>query len=117
MGESGADFAMTNLSMPVIYDYMFHLLTEYAKLQRFEVQVPPGAVEICAESWACPADGIVKKFMEDTLVKTPSNTLPCTLAPPYQPQQLKEFMQRKDNITRQVEAWEADYWKNYDKLH
>jgi hypothetical protein len=43
------------MSMDHVYDYMLHLLTEYAKLLRYKLTVPEKAVEICAESIACPA--------------------------------------------------------------
>lgn len=94
-----------------VYDYMFHVLSEYAKLQKFEVTVPPGAVEICAETMACPAEGKVKEYMLETLVKSPSSSLPCSMPPLYEPQELQEFIRRKESITKQVEMWEAEYWE------
>ena len=44
--------------MDYIYDYMLHLLTEYAKLLRYKPTIPENAVEICTESMACPAQGL-----------------------------------------------------------
>lgn len=98
--------------MQRVYDYMFHVLTEYAKLQRFEVMVPAGAVEICAETMGCSAEGQVKEYMMETLVSSPSSVLPCSMPPPYDPQELQEFLQRKENISRQVEMWEAESWES-----
>lgn len=100
--------------MQRLYDYMFHLLSEYAKLQKFEVTVPPAAVEICAETRACPEEGKVKEYMDETLVRSPSREPPCSMPPPYEPHELREFIQRKENITKQVERWEAEYWKKID---
>lgn len=112
IGEEGARFALESLSMQRVYDYMFHLLSEYAKLQSFEVTVPPAAVEICAETMGCPAEGQVREYMMETLVSSPSSTLPCSMPPPYKRHELREYMQRKENISRQVEKWVAEYWQN-----
>ncbi|KAK4745276.1 hypothetical protein SAY87_011588 [Trapa incisa] len=113
IGEEGTRFARESLSMGRVYDYMFHVLSEYAKLQKFEVKVPPAAVELCAETMACPAvegDGKVKEYMMETLVKSPSRWLPCSMPPAYQPQEMQDLMQRKHNVSRQLEMWEAEYW-------
>ncbi|KAL8106791.1 hypothetical protein AgCh_023529, partial [Apium graveolens] len=48
--------------MDYVYDYMFHLLNEYAKLLRFEPKIPEKAVEFCSETTACKAEGTEKKF-------------------------------------------------------
>ncbi|KAK4751671.1 hypothetical protein SAY87_020469 [Trapa incisa] len=114
IGEEGTRFARESLSMRRVYDYMFHVLTEYAKLQKFEVTVPPAAVELCAETMACyqtgDHDGKVKEYMMETLVKSPSRWLPCSMPPAYQPQELQDFLQKKQSISRQLEMWEAEYW-------
>jgi len=65
--------------MEYVYDYMFHMLNEYASLLKFEPQVPQGAVELCSETMACYANGAQKKFMMESLVKRPSVTSPCTM--------------------------------------
>lgn len=101
--------------MEYIYDFMFHLLSEYAKLLRFKPKIPQNAVEVCPESLACSADGLWRKFMEDSLEKSPSNTAPCTLPPPYDPQQLGDFNDQKIRATKQVEAWENEYWDKRNK--
>ena len=46
-----------------VYDYMFHLLNEYAKLLKFEPKIPEGDMELRSETWACSANGTEKKFM------------------------------------------------------
>lgn len=89
-----------NLKMKYVYDYMLHLLVEYAKLLKFKPEVPAGASEYCAETMACPISGLFRINMEDSLVKSPSDSLPCTLPPPYDPRELQGFMERKRNITR-----------------
>ena len=102
--------------MEYVYDYMFHLLNEYSKLLKFKPSIPPEAVELCSETMACNANGSTRnKFMVDSLVKSPTQTLPCNLPPPYDPQLLHDFLQTKSNLTRQVEIWEDEYWQNLSK--
>lgn len=115
IGKGGTKFAAHNLSMQYVYDYMFHVLNEYAKLQKYEVTVPPDAVEICAETMACSANGLLKKFMEDSVIKASSNGLPCTLSPPYEPHELKAFIEMKENISRQVGLHEVQPLKKSSK--
>ncbi len=98
--------------MDYVYDYMFHLLNEYAKLLKFEPKIPEGAMELCSETWACSANGTEKKFMMESLVKGPSLTSPCTMPPPYEPRGLGNLYRRNINIIRQVEKWENKYWEN-----
>lgn len=98
--------------MEYVYDYMFHLLNEYAKLLRFKPSKPKAAVELCSEIMACPANGTWKKFMVESLVKSPSPTKPCTLPPPFEPQLLRQFLDKKDKSIRQVELWENQYMLN-----
>jgi len=69
--------------MKLVYDYMLHLLTEYAKLSRFEPIIPAGAVEVCSENLVCPMGGTWREFMVESMVKSPSDTPPCTMFSPY----------------------------------
>lgn len=101
--------------MDYVYDYMFHLLNEYAKLLKFKATVPDGAVEICSETMACMANGLEKKFMVESMVKGPSITSPCTMPPPYEPKDLGAFYRRKVNAIRRVENWENTYWDSFNK--
>ncbi|KAH6756434.1 O-glucosyltransferase rumi-like protein [Perilla frutescens var. hirtella] len=116
IGEGGSHFIHEELNMESVYDYMFHLLNEYAKLLRYKPNIPPNAVEVCSESLACSvsdaADGNRRKFMEESMEKysSGSHSLPCIIPPPYDPQQLNAFIHLKANATAQVEAWEQDYW-------
>ncbi|XP_016464518.2 uncharacterized protein LOC107787454 [Nicotiana tabacum] len=117
IGKAGSDFIHEDMKMERVFDYIYHLLNEYAKLQKFDPIVPPNAIEICSESLACPSDGIWRKFMEEALEKSPSYTEPCTLPPPYNPQQLKAFIEQKVKATKQVEAMEDEYWSRLNKKH
>ncbi|XWS46064.1 hypothetical protein CRYUN_Cryun14cG0032300 [Craigia yunnanensis] len=114
IGEAASNFIQEDLKMDNVYDYMFHLLSEYAKLLKFEPKIPPEAVELCSETMACPATGSWKNFMVESLVVSPSDTIPCAM-PPYEPQEQREFLERKANSTRQVEMWENEYWLSTDK--
>lgn len=99
------------MKMEYVYDYIFHLLNEYGKLLKFEPKIPTNANEICSENIACPADGNWRKFMEESLEKSPSHANPCTFPPPYQPDALKAFNDHKIKLTREVEDWEKQYWE------
>lgn len=95
--------------MEYVFDYMFHLLNEYAKLLRFKPAVPPTAVELCSEAMACRGEGNWRKFKEMSLEKSPNNEVPCAL-PPYDPLVIRNFLEKKANLTRQVELWEDKYF-------
>lgn len=101
--------------MDYVYDYMFHLLNEYAKLLKFKPKIPRGAVEYCPETMACAVNGTWRRFMEESMVKFPSDSDPCTIPPPYDPLTLQGILERKDNLTRQVENHENEYWQNQNK--
>lgn len=101
--------------MGYIYDYMFHLLNEYAKLLRFKPTIPQGAVEFCPESMACAVNGTHRRFMEESMVKLPSDSNPCTIPPPYDPLTLQSLLEIKANSTRQVEIWEDEHWLHKNK--
>ena len=111
IGKAASDFIQQELNMDYVYDYMFQLLNEYSKLLRFEPKVPKGAVELCSETMACGAEGSEKRFMMESLVKGPSVSSPCTLPPPYEPQELGAFVKRKANAMKRVETWEKKYWE------
>ncbi|KAM3698713.1 hypothetical protein ACB098_06G208000 [Castanea mollissima] len=115
IGKAASNFIQEDLKMDYVYDYMFHLLKEYAKLLKFKPSIPRGAVELCSEMMACPAKGTWEKFMVESMVKSPSNLTPCTLPPPYDPSSLQGFLERKDKSIKQVEMWENKYWKNLNK--
>jgi len=88
-----------------VYDYMFHLLNEYAKLLKFKPTIPTGgAVETCSESIVCSLRGLKKRLLVESLVTSPSETPPCTIPPPYTPQTLEDFLQKKENLLKQVKT-------------
>ncbi|KAH9775580.1 CAP10 domain-containing protein [Citrus sinensis] len=115
IGRAASNFIQEELKMEYVYDYMFHLLNEYAKLLKFKPVAPDGAVEVCSETMACTANGSHKKFMMESLVKGPSITSPCTLPPPYEPKVLGAFYRRKLNAILQVQKWEDRYWESLKK--
>ncbi|WJX83004.1 hypothetical protein P8452_65699 [Trifolium repens] len=79
IGREGTRFIEENVKMKLVYDYMLHLLIEYAKLLKFEPTIPPEVHEVCSENLACPVDGIWRDFMVESMVKSPSDTPPCTI--------------------------------------
>ncbi|KAL1549876.1 protein O-glucosyltransferase 1-like isoform X1 [Salvia divinorum] len=115
IGEAGSRFIHEDLKMEYVYDYMFHLLNEYGKLMKYKPSVPDGAVELCPESVACAARGIWREFMEESLEKGPSESDPCTMQPPYRPQEIQAFNDGKIKRTKQVEDRENRYWDTQDE--
>lgn len=112
IGKAASNFMQEDLKMENVYDYMFHLVNEYAKLLRFKPKRPKGAIELCAETLVCAANGRSRSFMMDSLVKGPSVTGPCSLPPPYEPHAFRALVRRKFNSVKQVEMWEKKYWEN-----
>ncbi|KAK7292645.1 hypothetical protein RJT34_15496 [Clitoria ternatea] len=115
IGEAGSKFIQEEMDMNYIYDYMFHLLNGYARLLKFKPTIPSGAVELCSESMACGLNGTQRRFMEESMVKSPSDSNPCIISPPFDPVTLHDLLEEKANSTRQVETWEDQYWKNKNK--
>ncbi|CAN6252521.1 unnamed protein product [Urochloa humidicola] len=114
IGKQASNFIQKELSMDYVYDYMFHLLNEYAKLLRFKPTKPPEAVEVCSESLACQAIGNEKKFMEDSMVRSASDAGPCDLPPPFSPEEFKALQRRREKSMKQIEAWEQKASKPVD---
>ncbi|PON85486.1 Lipopolysaccharide-modifying protein [Trema orientale] len=77
IGKGGQDF-MASLSMNRVYDYMFHLIKEYSKLQHFKPVRPSSALEVCSESLLCLADEKQRQLLEKSIAH-PSPTPPCFL--------------------------------------
>ncbi|OMO95948.1 Lipopolysaccharide-modifying protein [Corchorus capsularis] len=111
MGKAASDFIREELKIDFVYDYMFHLLTEYSKLLRYKPTVPGKAVELCSETMACPAQGLQKQFMMESMVKGPSLTSPCTMPSPYDPASLYALISKKENSINQVDEMEKIFWK------
>ncbi|KAG2725163.1 hypothetical protein I3760_01G053800 [Carya illinoinensis] len=112
IGKAASKFIQEDLKMDNVYDYMFHLLNEYAKLLKFTPTIPPGAVELCSEIMACPANGTWEKFMVESMVKSPSDSIPCTMPPPYDPSSLQDLIEKSNWSRKQVETWENEYWQS-----
>ncbi|KAB2001210.1 hypothetical protein ES319_D12G285000v1 [Gossypium barbadense] len=112
MGKAASEFIKEDLKIDYVYDYMFHLLNEYGKLLRYKPTVPENAVELCSESMACPAKGLNKDYMMESLVKGPSVTSPCTMPPPYDPASLRNLLSEQENSIKQVDEWEKKFWEN-----
>ncbi|KAJ8536771.1 hypothetical protein K7X08_035172 [Anisodus acutangulus] len=112
IGKAATDFIQEQLKMDYVYDYMFHLLSEYSKLLKYKATVPRKAVELCSEAMACSAEGVTKKFMLESLVEGPSDAIPCSMPPPLGPADLHSILDRKKSSMKQVESWEQRYWKN-----
>lgn len=110
IGKAASSFIQEELKMDYVYDYMFHLLSEYAKLLKFKPGVPRKAIEVCSEFMACPAQGLWKQMMTETFVRGPSDAPPCAMPPPYDPQTLHSILERKENSMKQVETLEKQYW-------
>lgn len=106
IGKSVSKFVHEELQMKYIYDYMFHLLSEYAKLLQYRPTVPREAVEVCSDTLICSTKGIRKKFRVHSRVNNASSSKPCTMPPPWSPADLQDFLERKENLTKQVEQWE-----------
>lgn len=115
MGKASSSFIQEELKMDYVYDYMFHLLNEYAKLLTYKPTKPPKAVELCLESMACPAKGLEKKFMVESMVNASKESGPCTLPPPFSPSTLQRLLRRKEDSIKQVEIWEKEAWENQNK--
>lgn len=112
IGKEASTFIQEKLNMDHVYDYMFHLLTEYSKLMKYKPTKPRRAVELCAESMACPAEGVQRKFLMESMVKAPRSSAPCSLPPPYHPAELRLLQRRKANSIKQVEMWEQKAWES-----
>jgi len=93
--------------MENVYDYMFHLLNEYAKLLRYKPTVPPGAEETCSEKMACLEEGLQRQFRLESMVYGPSVKSPCIMPSPQPPQVIKAFYDKQEGIRRRVDDWVA----------
>ncbi|KAF3796235.1 hypothetical protein EJ110_NYTH03322 [Nymphaea thermarum] len=107
IGKAGSSFILNDLRMENVYDYMFHALTEYAKLLRYKPTIPSAAKPVCLESMASSESGRVKEFMIQSKVEGPRNAEPCALPPP-DPAAVESLMRRKKESVEQVQRWERE---------
>ncbi|KAF2320392.1 hypothetical protein GH714_027372 [Hevea brasiliensis] len=112
IGKAASEFIQEELKMDYVYDYMFHLLKEYANLLTFKPVIPRKAIKLCSESMACRLGGLEKEFILESMVKSPAETSPCTLPPPYDPPSLHAIFRRREISIKQVELWEKKYRDN-----
>ncbi|KAJ8749742.1 hypothetical protein K2173_012293 [Erythroxylum novogranatense] len=103
VGKAGQDF-MKSLNLDTVYDYMFHLLTEYSKLQDFIPVPPPSALEVCPDSLLCLADQKQKEWLQKS-ISFPSPRPPCTLRP-TDADFLKNWAQNKQRVIEDVREME-----------
>ena len=101
--------------MDYVYDFMLHLLKEYAKLLKFEPTIPPNAVELCSEKMACQANGLAREFMRESMVYDYVDTSPCNMPPPYSLTSLTSLLKKKSDSIKEVELWEKKFWENPKK--
>ncbi|EFJ29915.1 hypothetical protein SELMODRAFT_450427, partial [Selaginella moellendorffii] len=80
IGSHAQEFLRKDLSMDRVYDYMLHLLREYAKLQRFKPRVPEGAQLLCKSAVTCIAEAEQLEFLKRTETSN-SQTSPCSMPP------------------------------------
>ncbi|KAL0738505.1 hypothetical protein Bca4012_014715 [Brassica carinata] len=115
IGKTASEFIQQELKMDYVYDYMYHLLTDYSKLLQFKPEIPQNAVEICSETMACPRSGNERKFMMESLVKRPAETGPCAMPPPYDPASFYAVEKRKRSAAKRLLQWETKYWNKQNQ--
>ncbi|CAN6235741.1 unnamed protein product [Urochloa humidicola] len=111
IGGNASRFIQEDLTMNNVYDYMFHLLTEYAMLLRYRPAVPRGAREVTVESMTRGRRGLERQFMMDTVVADGAGAGvggegPCRLQPPFSSVELEALRKERADVVRQVESWE-----------
>lgn len=97
---------MESISMDGVYDYMFHLISEYSKLQDFKPVPPPSAQEVCEESLLCLADAKQKEFLSRATASS-SSTPPCRLAKRPSSNFFNTWIDQRKKIIELTQAMEA----------
>ncbi|XP_042393435.1 O-glucosyltransferase rumi-like [Zingiber officinale] len=108
MGKASFKFFEEEVKMDYVYDYMLHVLTDYAELLRYKPTVPEKATEICLESMACHVQDNVKKFMLESMEKSTGVSEPCKLPPPFAPEELRQLNDKKADAVRQTISWQQN---------
>jgi protein glucosyltransferase len=98
MGREGSSFVREDMDMEHVYEYMLHVLTQYAALLRFKPTVPASAVELCPESMACPRSGLEREFMMESREKYVAERETCTLPPPFTTDEVREMALRDEDV-------------------
>ncbi|XP_051200058.1 uncharacterized protein [Lolium perenne] len=107
IGQEGSGFAREEMSMDYVYDYMLHVLKQYAALLRYTPTVPEKAVELCPESMACPAQGRDREFMMQSRERYVATYEPCTLPPPFTAEEVTRMAAREEDVRRKVAKMEG----------
>ncbi|KAI5059392.1 hypothetical protein GOP47_0025711 [Adiantum capillus-veneris] len=77
LGKQGSRFVMEEVSMARVYNYMLHLLREYANLLDFEPVPGAHLQELCADAFLCVAPPNEVPFYQSSMVHHPSESVPC----------------------------------------
>ncbi|PHU26488.1 hypothetical protein BC332_04820 [Capsicum chinense] len=109
IGKTANDFIQEQLKMDYVYDFMFHLLNEYSKFLKYKPTILVNAIELCSEAMACPAEGITKKFMLESMVEGPSDAILATCHP-LSPVEVHSILDTKENSIKQVDSWEQKWF-------
>ncbi|ERN14951.1 protein O-glucosyltransferase 1 [Amborella trichopoda] len=98
---------MEMMSMSTVYDYMFHLLSEYSKLQRFTPTPTPTSYFVCEDSIQCLASPREKSFLKRSLhsYMEDHNPMPCSLSPPNDTL-IRKWIEMQDDGLREVREME-----------
>ncbi|KAL5710201.1 hypothetical protein ACHQM5_020793 [Ranunculus cassubicifolius] len=106
IGKGGQDL-LRLLDMEKVYDYMYHLINEYAKLLNFKPSPPPSAQVVCSESVLCYADPRSTEFLKKSSAK-PSSSLPCVLQV-ADSGLVESWMQNKRKVISEVHEMEKAF--------
>lgn len=112
IGKAGSDYIFNQVKIEYVYDYMFHVLYEYAKLLRYRPTIPEGATELCSEKFACSPMGLETTYKVQTMVNGHTDRGPCNLPPPFKPKELQALRARNDKIKKQVKKLERESASN-----
>ncbi|EOY33718.1 hypothetical protein QUC31_018795 [Theobroma cacao] len=104
IGKRGQQL-MESLSMDQVYDYMFHLISEYSKLQDFKPVPPSSAQEVCEESLLCLAEPKQKEYLKRAAA-VGSPTPPCSLAKPPNSNFFNILTEHKKKLIQHVKDME-----------
>lgn len=77
VGKQGSRFVTEQVTMARVYDYMLHLLREYASLLDFSPEPAMHLRELCPDTFLCVAPPAELPFYKNSTVHEPSRTPPC----------------------------------------
>ncbi|XWS71573.1 hypothetical protein CRYUN_Cryun03dG0149500 [Craigia yunnanensis] len=112
IGKRGQQL-MESLSMDRVYDYKFHLISEYSKLQDFKPVPPSSAQEVCEESLLCLAKPKQREFLRRAAAGG-SSTPPCNLIKRPNSNFFNIWTDQKKKIIEQVKDMEMRNAVRYD---